>query len=184
MPKETNQYPDYRRIPIFNLTQEEIAVLISGSNGIYYIELVAVYPQIGGLGTVLHEIAFESILESSGGAKTILVITQNPAEILAFKKATNKLGQTCFPFDRPMNINEREVVNAWLSTGPVRDFRPRPEVNLDLGIFYNFFRNWQPQIDRNIKAGELQDFLIRNGTNFDEFCDDKNAFILGFSFSK
>ncbi|GEM_PF-3813346 len=186
MSKELDQCPDYRRIPVFNLTLEEInALTLIGlaafgdsigdslvhawsnkkdqtvhlcigdkgggflivdntyaSNGLFYIELVAVHPPTRGLGTVLHEIAFESIIESGRGTKTILVITQNPAEMMAFKKAANKLGQTCFPFDRPMNINERGGVNAWLSTGPVKDFGPRPEVNLDLGIFYNFFRNW------------------------------------------
>lgn len=228
MLKELGQCPDYKRIPIFNLTQAEIMALISiGSmafgepmgdsliyawsnkqdqtahlcigdrgggflivdntcepNGVYYIELVAVYPPTRGLGTVLHEIAFESILESSAGTKTILTLTQNPAEIMAFKKAANKLGQACFPFDRAMDINEQGTINTWLSIGPVRDFRPKPEVNLDLGIFYNFFRSWHPKIDKNIKERELGEFLVRNNISFNEFCSSKNAFILGFTFSK
>lgn len=228
MSKEMGQCPDYRRIPIFNLTRDEIMALISiGSmafgepmgdslihawlnkkdqtahlyigdqgggflivdntykpNGVYYIELVAVHPLTRGLGIALHEIAFESILESSAGTKIILTITQNPAEIMAFKKAANKLDQTCFPFDRSMNTKERETVNTWFNIGPVRNFRPRPEVNLDLGIFYNFFRSWQPQIDRNVRKGELSQFLLDNNISFDEFCNKKNAFILGFSFNK
>lgn len=217
------QCPDYRRIPILNLTQEEITALTSigsiafgepmgdslidswfkkkdqtahlcigdqgggflvvdnthAQNGVYYVELVAVYPPTKGLGTALHEMAFNSIVKAGKGAITILTITQNPAEIMAFKKAANKLGQACFPFDRAMGINERDVVSNWL-----KNFRSRSEVNLDLDILYNFFRSWQPQIDRNIREGELSRFLLANSIDFDEFCNKRNAFILGFSFSK
>lgn len=151
----------------------------SKSKGVYYIELVAVHPPTRGLGTTLHKIAFENIIESGRGTKIILVITQNPAEIMAFKKAANKLGQTCFPFDRAMGINERDVVSAWL-----KNFGSGSEVNLDLDILYNFFRSWQPQIDRNIREGELSRFLLANSIDFDEFCNKRNAFVLGFSFSK
>jgi hypothetical protein len=225
MSKEFGQCPDYRRSPIYNLTQEEIVAPTSvGSlafgepmgdslihawsskkdqtahlcigdrgggflivdntcepNGVYYIELVAIHPPTRGLGTVLHEIAFESIIESSREAKIVLTVTQNQAEIMAFKKAANKLGQTCFPFDRQMDMRERETVNIWLNAGPVKDFRPKPEVNFNLGIFFNFYRSWFPIIDRNIKTGELQYFLTCNNINFNEFCSSKNAFILGFS---
>lgn len=226
MLKEMGQCPDYRRIPIFNLTQGEIMALISigsmafgepmgdslihawlnkkdqtahlcigdqgggflivdnshESNGIHYIELVAIHPPTKGLGTVLHEIAFEDIIESSRGTKTILVITQNPAEILAFKKAANKLDQTCFPFDRIASIIERGKINTWLSIGSMRNLKPKPRINFDLCILYDAFRNWQPPIDRNVRKGELSQFLLDNNINFDKFCNERNAFILGCSF--
>lgn len=224
MSKEAGQCLDYRRVPIFNLTQEEIMALTSiGSmafgeplgdslthawsnkkdqtvhlckdgflivdnscvpNGIYYIELVAVHPTTRGLGTVLHEIAFESILKSSAGTKTILTITQNPAEVMAFKNAANNLAQTCFPFDRTASITEREKINTWLSIGSVRNLRPKPRINFDLCILHDAFRNWQSQINRDIKEGKLSKFLLSNNINFDKFCNERNAFILGFTFSK
>ncbi len=149
--------------------------------GICYIELVVAHPQLSGMGTVLHKMAFNDLFEQGMQGKVVLAMTQNPAEIISFGKAADDMDYSCFPVERSLSDTERRSIEKWISEGPMSRLDPRPEVDYDRCVVLNAFRSWQPKVDTHVREGKLRDFLEANDINFHQFCSDKNAFIIGFT---
>lgn len=148
--------------------------------GIFYLELVVAHPPSGGMGTVLHKTVFADLAKREEKG-VVLVLTQNPGEITSFVKAANILGYHCFPIDREPNSEERASVRKWINLGPMGRTGFSPKVDENCCIVHEAFRNWQPEVNSQVKEGKLLDFLHKNGINFSKFYIEKSAFIVGFT---
>jgi len=149
--------------------------------GIGYVEMVAVCSSGNGFGTALHQNAFSYV--KNGGGSFVLTLTQNPAEVMAFTKAVNSMGEECFPFDRRMSAIEKNLVDAWLTKGSLGFIKRGLGVDYERGVIKSIFFNWQPKTERVLDDSLFNRFLTESNIDFDEFIKNKNAFLVGVSLS-
>lgn len=151
--------------------------------GVYYLDLAAVFPQNTGLGQRLLSSALETLMiaeTATEKGKVLLARTQNPAMAMSLRKALKTIGAECFPIDRNPTQIECQAIKNWLERGHLRVLGDK-ELKIDTGrgIFYGAYTDWKPTPPSQIKQGAFHDYLVREGINFEEFMENGNALIVG-----